>query len=49
MEDGEIDYRPFLSELRKGGFEGPVVYEMCSPLEGGTRCREPRREGKGLP
>jgi hypothetical protein len=21
--------------LREGGFEGPVAYEMCSPLRGG--------------
>jgi len=35
MEEGEIDYGPFLAELKRGGFEGPVVYEMCSPLAGG--------------
>ncbi len=35
MEEGEIDYGPFLAELKKGGFDGPVVYEMCSPLAGG--------------
>jgi len=35
MEDGEIDYGPFLAELKRGGFDGPVVYEMCSPLAGG--------------
>jgi len=26
---------PFFKGLREGGFEGPVAYEMCSPLRGG--------------
>ena len=35
MDEGFIDYRTFLAQLDKGGFEGPVAYEMCSPLRGG--------------
>ncbi len=35
MEEGFIDYRSFLANLRAGGFSGPVAYEMCSPLRGG--------------
>jgi len=36
MDEGFIDYRMFLAQLDKGGFEGPVAYEMCSPLRGGA-------------
>jgi len=39
MEEGEIDYGPFLRGLREGGFDGPVVYEMCSPLRGGPSLK----------
>jgi sugar phosphate isomerase/epimerase len=35
MDEGFIDYRMFLAQLQKGGFKGPVAYEMCSPLRGG--------------
>jgi sugar phosphate isomerase/epimerase len=35
MSEGEIDYVSFLQGLSDGGYEGPLVYEMCSPLEGG--------------
>jgi sugar phosphate isomerase/epimerase len=35
MDEGFIDYRSFLAQLDYGGFEGPVAYEMCSPLRGG--------------
>ena len=35
MGDGEIDSATFLRGLRAGGFDGPVAYEMCSPLRGG--------------
>jgi hypothetical protein len=35
MDEGFIDYRKFLAQLEKGGFHGPVAYEMCSPLRGG--------------
>lgn len=35
MDQGDIDYEPFLSELRDNGFDGWVVYETCSPLIGG--------------
>ncbi|MGE5549584.1 MAG: sugar phosphate isomerase/epimerase family protein [Bacteroidota bacterium] len=32
---GEVDYGSFFRGLAEGGFDGPVVYEMCSPLIGG--------------
>lgn len=35
MGEGMIDYRGFLSALVEGGFDGYVIYEMCSPLRGG--------------
>lgn len=35
MSEGEIDYGKFLRGLREGGYSGPLVYEMCSPLKGG--------------
>ena len=35
MGEGFIDYRGFLAALREGGYQGPVAYEMCSPLLGG--------------
>ena len=35
MGSGEIDYASFYRGLSEGGYRGPVVYEMCSPLEGG--------------
>ena len=35
MGDGFLDYRSFFAGLRKGGFDGTVAYEMCSPLLGG--------------
>jgi sugar phosphate isomerase/epimerase len=35
IDEGFIDYAAFLSALMKGGFDGPVAYEMCSPLRGG--------------
>lgn len=35
MSDGEIDYAAFFAGLTEGGFDGPAVYEMCSPLIGG--------------
>lgn len=37
MGCGFIDYKSFFKELRQGGFNGSVAYEMCSPLlHGGT-------------
>ncbi len=33
---GEIDYPAFLRALRAGGYNGWVVYEMCSPLIEGS-------------
>jgi sugar phosphate isomerase/epimerase len=35
IDEGEIDYQAFLSTLHDNGFDGWVVYEMCSPLIGG--------------
>ncbi|MGH8021003.1 MAG: sugar phosphate isomerase/epimerase family protein [Opitutaceae bacterium] len=32
---GFIDYEAFFKGLKDGGFEGPAVYEMCSPVRGG--------------
>lgn len=32
---GCIDYAAFFQGLRDGGFTGPAVFEMCSPLRGG--------------
>ncbi|MBI5769377.1 MAG: TIM barrel protein [Verrucomicrobia bacterium] len=32
---GFIDYEGFFRGLREGGFTGPAVYEMCSPVAGG--------------
>jgi sugar phosphate isomerase/epimerase len=33
--EGFIDYESFLRGLFSGGFDGYVIYEMCSPLRGG--------------
>jgi len=35
MGTGMIDYQAFLSALVGGGYEGYIIYEMCSPLLGG--------------
>ena len=35
MDEGFIDYGPFVDALEAGGFDGTVAYEMCSPLRGG--------------
>jgi sugar phosphate isomerase/epimerase len=35
MGDGIIDYRTFFNALREIGYQGYLVYEMCSVLEGG--------------
>ena len=35
MGKGEIDYQSFFKGLSESGFNGWVVYEMCSPLIGG--------------
>jgi len=35
IDSGEIDYQQFFSALKRGGFTGWAVYEMCSPLTGG--------------
>ncbi|MGE4564532.1 MAG: sugar phosphate isomerase/epimerase family protein [Victivallaceae bacterium] len=35
LGEGCIDNAAFLRGLRDGGFDGYVVYEMCSPLRGG--------------
>lgn len=32
---GQVDYESFFRGLRKVGYRGPVVYEMCAVLEGG--------------
>jgi len=33
--EGSIDYESFLRGLVAGGFDGNLIYEMCSPLRGG--------------
>ena len=35
MGEGDLDNLRFLRGLRAGGYDGPVAYEMCSPLRGG--------------
>ncbi|MBU0611630.1 MAG: sugar phosphate isomerase/epimerase [Armatimonadetes bacterium] len=35
MGEGMIDYRGFLNALADAGYDGTVIYEMCSPLLGG--------------
>lgn len=35
MGEGDMDSRTFLKGLEAGGYEGPIAYEMCSPLRGG--------------
>jgi len=35
MGEGFIDYSGFLQAMKKGGYQGAVAYEMCSPLPGG--------------
>ena len=33
--EGDMDNAAFLSGLRAGGYDGPVAYEICSPMRGG--------------
>jgi sugar phosphate isomerase/epimerase len=33
--EGEMENALFLSGLRAGGYDGPVAYEICSPMRGG--------------
>lgn len=35
IDEGFIDYPAFLKSMEAGGYNGPVAYEMCSPLRGG--------------
>lgn len=35
MGEGDLDSMTFLQGLEAGGYEGPIAYEMCSPLRGG--------------
>lgn len=35
MGDGDLDSLTFIKGLKAGGYEGPIAYEMCSPLRGG--------------
>jgi sugar phosphate isomerase/epimerase len=35
LGEGFIDLEGFFAGLKKGGFQGYVAYEMCSPLRGG--------------
>jgi sugar phosphate isomerase/epimerase len=33
--EGDMANAEFVTALRDGGFDGPIAYEMCSPLRGG--------------
>src|SRR5205823_567495 len=33
--EGDIGTLDFVRGLRAGGFDGPIAYEMCSPIRGG--------------
>ena len=46
--EGMIDYPGFLSTLRKGGFDGSVAYEMCSPLRDGRDLETLNRYARGF-
>ena len=35
MGEGDLPNAEFLRGLLAGGYDGPVAYEMCSPLRGG--------------
>lgn len=35
MGEGDLDTLRFVEGLRAGGFDGPIAYEMCSPVRGG--------------
>jgi len=35
MSDGDMDNLSFIKGLQAGGYDGPIAYEMCSPLRGG--------------
>ncbi|MGI5820335.1 MAG: sugar phosphate isomerase/epimerase family protein [Armatimonadota bacterium] len=35
MGEGDMANAEFIAALREGGFDGPIAYEMCSPLRGG--------------
>ncbi|OGV73503.1 MAG: isomerase [Lentisphaerae bacterium RIFOXYB12_FULL_65_16] len=35
MGEGDLDSATFIKGLKAGGFDGPIAYEMCSPLRGG--------------
>lgn len=35
MGEGDLDSLTWLKGLADGGYDGPVAYEMCSPLRGG--------------
>jgi sugar phosphate isomerase/epimerase len=35
MGEGFIDYKSFFSAMHEAGFDCPVAYEMCAPIEGG--------------
>lgn len=35
MGEGDLDSLSFVQGLKEGGYQGPIAYEMCSPLRGG--------------
>lgn len=35
MGEGDLETLQFVKGLKAGGFDGPIAYEMCSPVRGG--------------
>ena len=48
MGEGCIDYPTFFRGLSSGGYDGWVVYEMCSPLSGGGALDNLDRMARGF-
>ena len=46
--EGDLDILGFLRGLKAGGYDGPVAYEMCSPLRGGGSLENLDRCAKGF-
>ena len=48
MGEGCIDYPAFFRGLRAGGYDGWVVYEMCSPVTGGGAIENLDRKARAF-
>ena len=46
--EGVIDYPTFFDALAETGFDGPVAYEMCSPLIHGGSLETLDRYARGF-